>query len=322
MNKNGEPAYGGLPIFAYYKIIICLKTFNVADLTFRKTTMLHWKILIGVLCLTLSLYAQKPDNKLHVSFLDVGQGDSVFIRSPYGYNIVIDGGPNLNLTDSVESIMPAQEHSIDLLVLTHPHSDHLFGFMEMLERYKIKYVLLTGVDYKSSLYHYFKQQIADKGVKILLASDSHDIYFNDGLILDIIYPSAPSLNLEPDNVNDDSVMLRLVYADTKILLSGDAEIEEEKNVLLTSNDISTNVLKAGHHGSRTSSTVEYLEAAHPEYAVISAGVNNQYHHPHPETLQKYDARGITTFRTDLLGTIEMVFDERGLLNIPIKKSIL
>lgn len=282
--------------------------------------MLHWKIIIMVLFVSASLYLQKPDEYLHVNFLDVGQGDSIFIRSPFGYNIVIDGGPNLNLTDSIESIIPPQEHIIDLLVLTHPHSDHLFGFMETIERYKVKNVLLTGVAYNSSLYGYFKEKMAEKGVNVLPASSLHDIYFNDGLLLDVVYPSKPSLKGSPENVNNDSVVLRLVYGNTSILFSGDAEMEEEKLVLQTTNFIGADVLKAGHHGSRTSSTMAYLNAVQAEYAVISAGVNNQYHHPHPETLEKYAKEDITTFRTDLLGSIEMVFDPDGLVKTVAAKS--
>ncbi len=271
------------------------------------SNMLHWKAIVALFVIAISLYWQIPDGKLHIYILDVGQGDSTFIRSPFGYNIIIDGGPNLNLTDSIAKILPAHEHEIDLLILTHPHSDHMFGFMETLERYKVKNVLLTGVYYNSALYSNFKQSLAEKGVNILFASSLKDIYFNDGLLLDIIYPQAPSLAVSPENVNNDSVVLRLKYGENTMLFTGDAEIEEEEHILKTPYDLSAHILKAGHHGSKTSSSDAYLDAVAPKYATISAGKDNSYHHPHTETLNKYAQRGIESFRTDLEGTIEMVF---------------
>lgn len=277
--------------------------------------MFYWKIFGSIFLISLSLYLQQPSGNLEVHFLNVGQGDGAFIRSPLGYNIIIDGGPDLSLLDNLETILPPQDHTIDLLILTHPHSDHLFGLIEILERYKVKNALLTGVAYKSKLYTYFESNLAKKGPNLLFADSNQDIYFNDGLLLDVIYPHAPSLAKTVENVNNDSIVIRLVYGQNSILFTGDAEIEEEREILQTASDVETQILKAGHHGSKTSSTSAYLPAVRPEYAIISAGENNQYHHPHGETLQNFVKAGIQALRTDQLGNITMIFDEKELLAI-------
>lgn len=241
-----------------------------------------------------------------VYFLDVGQGDSVLIRSSDGDNILIDGGPSSLVLDRLGEILPFWSRDIDLLVLTHPHDDHLVGLISVLERYEVSAVLITGVSYKSVYYDEFLRLIDLAGVKVYFAEAKVDFKFGD-VYLDVIYPFFSIVDDEFSNLNNSSIVIRAVFGGEKsVLLTGDCEVECESEIL--GEDIDTDLLKAGHHGSKTASSLEFVKAVSPEDVVISVGAGNKFGHPHAETLSVFEEVGVSKiFRTDLDGTVEMKF---------------
>lgn len=249
-----------------------------------------------------SLTKVYPHLQIHV--LDVGQGDAILITTPEQNHILIDGGPDNKVLSELPKVMPYLFSRIDLLVLTHPHLDHVAGLVEIVDRYDVGAVLLNPVAYGSGAYEIFLDKIA--GRKIYSANASKDFRLGNTYI-DVLYPFDPGL---PDaNPNNASVAIMISQGGHKILLTGDAEKEEEAKLL--GYDLRADIFKAGHHGSRTSSTV--LDQIMPKLMLISCGVQNKYGHPHEETLEKASDLGIEVLRTDLDGNISIIFDDYSLM---------
>lgn len=248
-----------------------------------------------------------PDGKLHIFVLDVGQGDSILLNLPTGEHILVDGGPDEKVLSELPKHMPFYEHTIDAMILTHPHADHMNGLIEVLKRYTVKQVLLTGVSYSNPAYKIFLEEIAVQHSALLFATNEHDFQISN-LVLDLLYPPRPLQGQEFANLNNSSIVFRLLFGKTKYFFSGDLELEGETKLLKSNFDLSANVLKAAHHGSRTSNSPDLLDLVKPDYALISCGIDNKFKHPHPETIQHFLERGITIYRTDLNGTVEVVSD--------------
>ncbi len=246
-----------------------------------------------------------PDGKLHVYFLDVGQGDSALIITPSGRQIVIDGGPDGTALSRLGEYLPFFDRSIDLLVLSHPHLDHLYAFPDIVRRFEVGHVLLSGMQYNLPRYREFLRLLKEKRVPVWIADPTKDIDFGDGVIFDVVWPPPVFLGKSMDDVNNASVALRLLYADQAIFFAGDAEAEEERDILASGADISATVLKAGHHGSKTSSGTGFLLAVDPKLAVISAGRNNKFKHPDKMVMDRFKAMGIETKVTATEGAIEV-----------------
>lgn len=257
-------------------------------------------------CLAFAIY-QLPDNLFHIYFLNVDQGDSIFIKTPNNHQILIDGGPKNLVIEELTKVMPFFDKSIDLVVLTHPHADHLDGLIEVLKRFKVSAVLMTGIDYKSPNYDEFLNEIDKQGVEIFIAESISDFKFGS-VLLDVIYPKNQMIGMGIANVNNSSIAIKLNYKDKKILLVGDLEKEIEKELVAANLDLSAQILKAGHHGSKTASTPEFLKRVAPEIVVIQLGKNNSYGHPHEEALENMKQSGVKSIlRTDIEGQIEFTF---------------
>lgn len=256
-------------------------------------TALLWKIVGGI-----------DDRQLHVYVLNIGQGDSILVRLPTGENILIDGGPDGTVLRELAEVMPLYERKIDVMILTHPHADHMNGLLDVLRHYEVGSVIITGVFYKSSAYDEFVEQIARKKIPVFFAHS--DIDYRLGTVaLDILYPLKLVQGDRYENLNNSSISFRLLSNDGTFYFSGDLEKEGEEELLKSGQDLRADVLKAGHHGSRTSSSEAFLDLVQPEIAVISCGINNTFKHPHPETLEHFSERGIQFFRTDLDGRVEI-----------------
>lgn len=256
----------------------------------------------------------QPDGLLHVYFLDVGQGDSIFIRGPSGENIIVDGGPGQNVLSKLSDVLPYFDQEIDWLILSHPDKDHLEGLVAIIKKYSVKNVLFTGEAKKSFLYDSFLRQIKEKKIRPVLADENSDIAFQDDLFFDVLYPFSQIAGRQSAETNL-SIVVKIVYSDNEILLTGDAEAKEENALLARKIDLKADVLKVGHHGSATSSSERFLESVAPIYSVISAGKENQYGHPHAATLNKLKKIRSAIFRTDDNGTVEFIFDKKGLMKI-------
>lgn len=272
----------------------------------NKKSKLAIIILIGLASLAPNWYFLKHKNHYTVTFADVSQGDSVVIRTPTNCTMVIDGGvPNL-LTDQIKKYLPPTENKIDLMVLSHPHLDHMGGLIQLLNRYKVENIFTTGVKYGSSFYTEFERIQSRDKIETRYVK-AHEQYYLCGLIIEIIYPHKILIGQELENVNNASIVLRLKIKDKWIYFSGDAELEAEEEIVKTDLNLESYIMKAGHHGSKTSNSLELLERVNPEYLVIQSGEGNSYGHPNIETLEKAEQLGIKIRRNDIEGSITFVF---------------
>jgi len=245
-----------------------------------------------------------PDG-MELYLLDVGQGDAVLVRTEEGHNILIDGGAGNAVLVELAETLPYLFSEIDLLVLTHPHADHLEGLIFVLDRFEVGAVLLSAPEYRSLAYEAFLGRLP--GMKVFLSDDDVDYRFGE-TVIDVLYPFESIVGVEMENVNNASVVLMITDGEKRILLTGDAEIEvEEALVEKFGGGLEADVLKAGHHGSKTASAYEFLEAVGAGLLVISCGEENSFGHPHEETLEKAEDLGIEVRRTDLEGRVLVDF---------------
>jgi len=262
--------------------------------------------IIGGIIISYVIVSSLTFGKFQISFLDVGQGDSIFVRTPDDYTMLIDGGPDTKVLEQIGETLPLYTRTIDLLVLTHPHADHVNGLVEMLKRYDVRRALIVGSKYPNAFYLKVLELLKEKKIPVIFADSSRDIKLGSYVYLDILWPGK-SAQKEGENINNSSLAMRILYGDKSIFLSGDAEKEEEKQILGYGNNLSADIFKAGHHGSRTASSLELLEAVKPLTAIIQSGVDNSYKHPHAETLKKFFEKGIEVRRNDKEGKIEFIF---------------
>jgi competence protein ComEC len=254
--------------------------------------------------------AQLPDGKLHVAFLDVGQGDAILITSPQGQQILVDGGPSPSaLTTALGKEMPFWDRSIDVVILSHPDADHLTGLTEVLKRYRVGAWLDNGLPREEANYLYCQQLLQQKGVAQAVARAGQRLELGRGVILDVLHPGTKPISGTRSDSNNNSIVLRLVWEQASFLLTGDAQAEAERMLLKSGQVLSAGILKVGHHGSGESSTFEFLEAVGPQYAVISVGASNRSGLPAAEALERLAQSGdVTILRTDEHGRVEFTTD--------------
>lgn len=251
----------------------------------------------------LTVFDLNKYGSLEVDFFDIGQGDAIFIETSDNHQILIDGGPGSVVLEKLGAEMPFWDRTIDLIILTHPHEDHVSGLIKVLENYEVENVLWTGISMETAIFK--KWQEAIKEAKIYTAQ-SGQMVIADKMVLEIIYPFESLENREVKNIDDTSIVSRLVFGDNSFLFTGDAFQSVEKQMVERGIYLSSGILKVGHHGSKTSSSQEFIEKVLPEMAVISAGKDNKYGHPNQETLATLEKYGIRIFRTDQQGDIKII----------------
>lgn len=244
-------------------------------------------------------------NGILVAALDIGQGDAIFIETQNGNQILIDGGPNKKILEELGKIMPFYDRKIDALILTHSHNDHLNGLIEVLKNYKVSMVLESGTgDGKS--YEEFEKIIKEREVPRFFIKRGTKLDMGSGTRLKILHPAVNTKNGE---IHDQMAVSKLEYGKNSFLFTGDAEENVENYLALTQKEnLKSQVLKAGHHGSRTSTSEKFLGWVSPEIAIISVGEKNKYGHPHKEILDRLNKFGVQIFRTDEEGTIKIKGD--------------
>lgn len=255
------------------------------------------------------LIAEERGGELAVAFLDVGQGDAIFIEAPNGNQILIDGGPGKSVLAALAKVMPAYDRTIDAILVSNPDQDHIGGLLEVLKNFEVGVVLEPGTKPETAIYQEFEKAVANEGAKKILARRGMKVVMDetDGIALLILFPDRDVAEVK---TNDGSVVAKLTYGNTAVMLTGDApEGIERYLVLLDGANLRSDFLKVGHHGSRTSSSAEFLAAVAPTAAVISVGKNNSYGHPNQETLVRLQAAGAEVLRTDQNGTI--IFSSDG-----------
>ena len=279
---------------------------------FNRTQIL--KLLFGGLTIAaailLIVFFGRPSaaSDLKVYFLDVGQGDAEYIKNPDGTDILIDGGPDNSVLNQLGEVMDFGDHELNLVILSHPHADHLTGLLEVMKRYKIDEVWETGVEYPSSTYVSWKDEIRNKNVPDKIVKAGDEKIFGE-VKIEVLYPLSPLENRTIDNVNNVSIVNRLDYKKFSIIFSGDAEKEVQQKLL--DKNIYVTVLKVAHHGSNNGLSEDLLKVVRPAIAVISMGKDNKYGHPAPSTINLLKSYAVRIFRTDQNGTIEINSDGEG-----------
>lgn len=240
---------------------------------------------------------------LEVYFFDVGQGDSELIRLPGGENILIDAGTSSTEDELVGELRSLGAETLDLVVATHPHADHIGGMAAVIDAFDVRQVVMPRISESDTpttkTYENLLQSIADKGLTIMPAEPGDELLSSGGAVLTVLAPNGEDYG----DLNNYSVVLRLTYGEDSFLFTGDAEEASEEEMLSLDWPLTATVLKCGHHGSETSTSPAFLDAVSPQYAVISCGVDNDYGHPDAVTLEKLEAAGAEVFRTDRQGTI-------------------
>ena len=250
---------------------------------------------------------------LRVAFLDVGQGDAAVIESPTGRVIVVDGG-GIPGTDErmgrdpgnyvvVPYLRSRGISTVDLIVPTHPDDDHVQGLNAVVARFTVRAALIGGYPGPSAPYHRLLDALYRQNIPIHLARRGNRLEIGGGAFLEVLAPGDHAITGAHSDTNNNSIVLRVVYGKARILLTGDAEAEEETEIVAAGNDISADVLKVGHHGSRWSTSEPFLDRVRPTIAVVSCSKNNLYGHPHRETQERLTARRVRLFRTDRDGAI-------------------
>lgn len=272
---------------------------------------LRWYILLLLIITSILLWASvlQENHKGILKFvvLDVGQGDSLFIESPTGLQVLIDGGPGNSLSKEIGKVMPWYDRHIDMLVITNPDADHYEGFIKVLDKYSVDVVMEPGTTNTYTAYTFLQDKFKQKNVPKILARRGQIVDLGAGAYLEIIFPDRDVSELSP---NDGSMVMRLVYGETSIMLQGDSTSRMEEYLLSKDGiNLKSTILKVGHHGSKTSSQEEYVSSISPELAVISSGINNRYGHPHKETLDTMQKLKIPTYSTCNNGRI--IFESDG-----------
>lgn len=247
---------------------------------------------------------------LEICFFDVGQGDSIFITASRGQQVLIDGGPDNSVIKKLESKMPFWDRTIDLIVLTHPDKDHLFGLIEVLERYEVKNILWTGVNSDSAIFKEWQKAIEKEGAKIWIAKQGLQIEISESQFFDTIYPFESLENRMVNNLNDTSVVLVLDSNGKKVLLPGDISAKIEGLLIENNVSIDADILKVAHHGSGYSSSEDFIKAVNPDAAIISVGENNPYKHPSPDVLARLEDFGINILQTSKQKNICLIQEKK------------
>lgn len=250
-------------------------------------------------------------NHLEVVFFNVGQGDAIFIETPQKHQILIDGGPDSVILEKLAKETPFYDRSLDLVILTHPETDHMLGLIEVLKRYQVEYVLWTGITRDIPEYKEWQRVIREEKANVIIAQAGQRVIIARDIYLDIAHPFETLEGKVAKNSNDTSVVARLTFKKNSFLFTGDISEKVEEDLAASNFPIQSNVLKVAHHGSKTSSSDYFLKKALPEIAVIQVG-KNSYGHPTEEVLSRLGKLGIKIFRTDLDGDIKIFSDGQKL----------
>ena len=266
--------------------------------------------LLAAAILVSAAAATMPDNNLHISFLDVGQGDAILIHRGR-QQVLVDGGPSPQaITLELGKKMPFWDRTIELMVSTHPSADHVTGLVEVANRYKVKQVLYPNLDFESDIYGQWLRSVEEKDIESHIAQVGQRIDLGGGAIIEVLNPQRPPLTDTYSDIDNNGVVLHIVMGEVSFLLTADAMWEAEFELIAHRANLSSTVLKVAHHGSDTSTTPQFLAVVDPKLAVISVGEDNTFGHPRDEVMgrltEKVGSENI--YRTDEDGTIEFITD--------------
>lgn len=278
----------------------------------RKIFLFGFVLLISI-CIGVwyTIFFKSTSNNLLVSFLNIGQGDAIYIRAPSGVDVLIDAGGDTRVLSELSRVMSSFDKKINIIVATNPDKDHIGGFIPVFKKFKVDKVLVPATTNSTQTYNDFLKYKEEEGAENIVVMRGMDFVLDEknNISISILFPDR---DVSKESSNNGSIVAKLQFGKTCLLLQGDAPREVERHLLgLGESDLHCQILKAGHHGSRTSSDPSYIKAVNPDYFVISSGKNNRYGHPHKEVLEIMDNLGISVLRTDTLGRITFVSDGVG-----------
>jgi beta-lactamase superfamily II metal-dependent hydrolase len=258
---------------------------------------------------------------LIIVYLDVGQADSIFIMLPNGETVLIDAGEQKNSAYIIqyirgigEAISDIGETTLDYIIATHPHADHIGGMVAVMKAFEVKNIFMPDITHTTKTFENLLDTIEEKGLTISIAKAGNVLFDYGNLKAEFIAPNGS----EYSDLNDYSAVLLLTYNDLRFIFTGDAEEQSESEMIAADYDISADVLKVGHHGSDTSSTRAFIQEVAPKYAVISSGAGNSYGHPAEAVLAMLNSYDIDVRRTDTVGTVIAISDGRDITVIDME----
>jgi len=244
---------------------------------------------------------EKEPSYLTVAFLDVGQGDAIFIETPDGVQMLIDGGADSSVLRELPKYMPMLDKSLDVVLATHPDKDHIGGLVDVLERYEVGTIIRTKNKNDTGVSRTFDLALEDEQASVHFAHRGQQLMLGASTSLLILSPSSDTSDWES---NTSSVITQLRYGDIEFMLTGDAPVNiEDYLVKIYGEAMESEVLKLGHHGSRTSTSDSFLDAVNPKYGVVSASKDNRYGHPHIDVVEKVEDKGVRLLSTAREGTL-------------------
>ena len=239
---------------------------------------------------------------LTIHFLDVGQGDSILIEYD-DKDMLIDAGESDQGKIVTDYLQDQGISTLDYVVATHPHSDHIGGMNDILNNFQVEHFIDSGFPHTSKTYENMLTTIDQKNIPFEVSQAGQAIEFDPAVDIEVLNPGTTY----SDDLNENSVVLKVSYGEVSFLLMGDAGLESEENIMGAGYDVDSDILKVGHHASRSASGATFISAVSPEISIIEVGAGNSYGHPHYETLQRLQ-RASTVYRTDLDGTIIVTTD--------------
>ena len=243
------------------------------------------------------------DGKLKVFFIDCGQGDAILVQSPQGQHMLIDGGPKEEGKNIVGFLQDQGVEKLEVVVGTHPHSDHIGGLAAIINSFPVEKVYLPRVTHNTDAFAALLDAVKKQNLKISTARQGGEIPLA-GIKACFLAP----IRDDYDELNNYSAVIRMEHGEKRFIFTGDAEELSESEMLAGKQKLDADVLKVGHHGSSSSTSPQFLQAVAPQYAVIMCGADNDYGHPHKETLTALEEAGVEVYRTDLDGTVIMTSD--------------
>jgi len=257
-------------------------------------------ILIGI------WWIDSSNNLLSVYYLDIGQGDSVLVRTPDRKYMIIDGGPDNTILGEIGEILPFWVRKIDIVIVTHPDTDHIGGLVDFISRYDVDTIIFNDIVFNSVLFREFKIRIQEYEISTIHPVAGNELQLGCCVKLDVLWPDSLE-QAEKLGSNDSSVTVILNYGEVSMFMGGDLPIEYEEDAVENEN-IDVDILKLGHHGSRTSTSEKFLAKIKPEVAIISCGADNKFGHPHQEVIDIVDEHGAKIYRTDISGRVKVSSD--------------
>lgn len=276
----------------------------------KKNMSVAGSLILGIFLVVSLWQVVLVSNKTQVAFFDIGQGDASFIETTKGFQILIDGGPDSSVLEKLDMVLPWWDKTIDMVILSHPAADHVTGLIDVLRKYKVKHILWNGIEKDTMIFKEWKNAMAKEHAIVTIGTSGQRIVIQEGECpeyFDILYPVDDITGKRFVDDNDTSVVVRFVSCKGSVLFTGDLTSKGEQKILERELMLDSDVLKVGHHGSKTSSSIEFIKAVSPNTAIISSGEGNRYGHPHQDILARFLQFGIDIQRTDQQGDITIQF---------------